>query len=149
MSCCFPRLSSPSTGVPEDGARFPSGPRSPFVAPASSRLFFGVRLLAAALSALCRGRASARLFFSSLATRHSPLLNGAGGCRGQTKGFPYSESLQSLRVKRSISHGLQKTSRLERVKKLIWAIFRVIQNVSRHCKGRSYAFSTTNFRAPI
>jgi len=40
---------------------------------------------------------------------HSPLLYGAGG---QTGSFPYSETFQSLRAKRSISHEHQKTSRL-------------------------------------
>src|SRR5216683_1210194 len=40
---------------------------------------------------------------------HSPLLYGAGG---QTRSFPYSDSLQSLRAKRSISHEHQKTFRL-------------------------------------
>src|SRR6266705_4240292 len=77
------------------------------------------------------------------ATRHSPLPYGAGGqtallleCGGltplshlptysgaalygfmpggHTGGFPYSESLQSLRAKRSISYEHQKTSRLSR-----------------------------------
>jgi len=52
-------------------------------------------------STLCRGRASARLLVSSLATRHSPLLYGAGspgdGAAGHTRSFPYSESLQSSR----------------------------------------------------
>jgi hypothetical protein len=33
------------------------------------------------------------------------------GCRGTNGKFPYSESLQSLRTKRSISHEHQKTSR--------------------------------------
>jgi hypothetical protein len=34
------------------------------------------------------------------------------GCRGQAGSFPYFESLQSLRAKRSVSHEHQKTSRL-------------------------------------
>jgi hypothetical protein len=41
------------------------------------------------------------------------------GCRGQAGSFPYFESLQSLRAKRSVSHEHQKTSRLSLISVLI------------------------------
>src|SRR6267378_4219515 len=74
MNCCFPRLSSPSSEVPADSPRFPSRPPSHFVAPASSRLFFGVRRFAAAFSSLSCHSVLARLQKLEFVHRHRPAL---------------------------------------------------------------------------